>query len=84
MLVTVIYISACLSNWRNGFATAAADAFNQFKNEHAKLLDSPEMIAECVEAHLVIKGDLPHCPFWWREWAEDEGGKIQRKVRLSL
>ena len=61
---------------------AAIEAFNQFKNEHTDLLDSPEAIKECVELYLAMKGDPPHCPFWWREWMEDDEGKIWKKVRL--
>ena len=76
-------ISARLSNWRNGFATAAADAFNEFKKENADALDSAETMAECVTTYLAIKGDPPHCPFWWRDWAEDDNGKIRKKVVIS-
>ena len=36
---------------------AAIEAFNQFKNEHTDLLDSPEAIKECVELYLAMKGD---------------------------
>jgi hypothetical protein len=63
---------------------AAVEAFNQFKKEHADILDSPKAIKDCVEAYLDIKGDPPHCPFWWREWADDDEGKIRKKVRLSI
>ena len=42
------------------------------------------MIAECVETYLAVKGDPPHCPFWWRDWAEDDDGKLRKKVLYSL
>ena len=53
---------------------------------HADILDSPKAIedSECVEAYLAIKGDPPHCPFWWREWAEADQGKNSEKGALSI
>ena len=48
------------------------------------MLNSPEAIKECVEAYLEVHGDPPHCPFWWREWNEDDEGKIRKKVRSSF
>ena len=73
-----------LSNWRNGFATAASEAFDLFKKQYADDLDTPEEISEHVKAYLTTKGDPPHFAFWWREWEECEEGKVRKKVRLSM
>ncbi|KJA20449.1 hypothetical protein HYPSUDRAFT_203766 [Hypholoma sublateritium FD-334 SS-4] len=72
-------IAARICNWRNSFATAAIRSIDQWIEAHPDALDSSERIADMCELCLSEKGTPPHCPFWWREWTEDDNNIIRKK-----
>ena len=46
----------------------ADEAFDFFKKQYAHDLDTPEEIADHVEAYLTIDSDPPHSAFWRKRY----------------
>lgn len=79
----LVKVSSRLSNWRNAFSTAAAQAVQQFFKDNATELDTPNAIADAVDTYLSYQGPSPqHRVFWWRTWNVDEDNRIVKKVRF--